>query len=60
MAAPPAGSAVAQRPGFGSAPGELVVPRAVVPRVRAVLLSPELAAAAKAWGVAVAYAAFLW
>ena len=59
MAAPPAGSAVAQRPMFGGAPGELVVPRAVVPRVRAVLLSLQQAAAAAARGVAVAYGDFL-
>ena len=57
--APPAGSAIAQRPVVGGAPGELVVPRAVVPRVRAVLLSPQQAAAAAARGVAVAYGDFL-
>ena len=56
MGAPPAGSAVAQRPVVGVAPGALLQRRAVVPLVRAVLLSPPQAAAAVARGVALAVA----
>ena len=56
MAAPPAGSAVAQRPVFGGAPGELLQRRADNLRVRAVLLSPQQAAAAAARGEAEANA----
>ena len=52
----PAGSAVAQRPVVGVAPGALLQRRAVVPLVRAVLLSPPQAAAAVARGVALAVA----
>ena len=60
MGAPPAGSAVAQRPEDGVAPGALLQRRAVVPLVRAVLLSPPQAAAAVARGVALAVADIIW
>ena len=60
MGAPPAGIAVAQPPVLGGAPGALLqLPRAGVLRVRAVLLSPQQAAAAAARGVAMAVADIL-
>ena len=60
MGAPPAGSAVAQRPEDGVAPGALLQrPRAGVPQVGAVLLSPQHAAAAAARGVAMSVVVFL-
>ena len=56
-AVPPAGSAASKKLEAGVFLGDLLsLQRAVVPCVRAVLLSPQQAAAAVARGVAVAYA----
>ena len=58
--APPASIAVALPPVLGGAPGALLQrPRAGVPQVGAVLLSPQHAAAAAARGVAMSVVVFL-